>query len=255
MSAVYRADINCYVGHWPFRKLRKCTFQDLSEIHKQNGICAGFVSSLNSIFYNDPFEGDEELHESIKGTGYFHILTVNPLLPGYLDDIEKGVRLFRIKGVKIYPGYHGYQLSDPCVEALCGQLKRLQLPLFLVFRMEDERLDYLLPARMPPLGEVSDFIGSHADLKIILLNVRFDELLSLKEPIQNAKNVFFDTSGLKDVMFMVERLTQCFGSQKMLYGSLFPLFCMKSTFLQVGRAEIPEESKNSIFNLNMRPFL
>ena len=68
-------DINCLVGHWPYRKLYKNTFEEVQKIHKANGISSGYVSSLDSIFYNDPFEGDEDLHEILKGTSYHHVLT------------------------------------------------------------------------------------------------------------------------------------------------------------------------------------
>ena len=66
-------DINCLLGNWPFRKIRKNKFEDLKAVHKRNEIDYGYVSSLNSIFYNDPFEGDLELHEIIKDTSYKHI--------------------------------------------------------------------------------------------------------------------------------------------------------------------------------------
>ena len=81
-------DVNCLVGHWPFRKLYKNSFADLMEIHRKNNIGYGFVSSLNSIFYNDPFEGEEDLHNIIKGTDYRHVLTINPMLPCFEKDIR-----------------------------------------------------------------------------------------------------------------------------------------------------------------------
>ena len=97
-------DVNCLLGHWPFRKLYRNTYADLIRVHNENGIDCGLVSSLNSIFYNDPFEGDEELHKVIKGTGYRHILTVNPMLPAFTEDIRKGVEFFGISGVRNFSG-------------------------------------------------------------------------------------------------------------------------------------------------------
>lgn len=79
-------------------------------IHTRNGISSGYITSLNSIFYNDPFEGEVELHEKIKTSLYKHIMTVNPMLPGIRVDMERAIKDFYIKGVRVYPGYHGYDL-------------------------------------------------------------------------------------------------------------------------------------------------
>src|SRR5690242_3937862 len=106
-------DVNCLLGHWPFRKLYKNTLRDLQEVHAANGIQEGYVSSLNSIFYNDCFEGDEELHEMIKDSSYHHVQTINPVMPGFAEDKDEGVRRFSSKAIRIYPTFHGYSLQDP----------------------------------------------------------------------------------------------------------------------------------------------
>lgn len=242
-----KTDINCLIGHWPFRKIRKNSFDDLKKAHAENGISSGYVSSIDSIFYNDPFEGDEELHEIIKGSGYHHVLTVNPALPEYTGDIEKGAKLFDIKGVRIYPGYHGYGLDCQSIDRLCAILRDLRLPLFLTLRMEDERLDHIVRPAAIQTDDLAKFIKKYKENSIILLNIRFPELMALKDAINSNKNVFFDTCGLKDPLFPVERLLEIFDAEKILYGSLYPLYCMKSSTLIVEKADIQEPVKEKIF--------
>lgn len=243
-------DVNCLVGHWPFRKLPGNTFDDLVNIHKANGIASGYVSSLNSIFYNDPFEGDEELHELIKDTGYHHVLTINPTLPSIEEDIEKGIKLFNISGVKIYPTYHGYRLDSPEVRTLCKILIKHDLPLFLSMRMEDERLSYIFTPTPIQITDLQTFLEENKDLKIILLNIRFNEIKSISNILIGASNIFFDTSGLKDQLFNVEKLAEELGNRKILYGSQYPLFCLKSTLLEVTTAKISSQSKENILCRN-----
>jgi predicted TIM-barrel fold metal-dependent hydrolase len=246
-----KADINCFVGSWPFRKLGKSTFKDLKEVHINNGITTGLVSSLNSIFYNDPFEGDEELHEIIKDSEYHHILTINPALPECLEDIKRGMSLFNSKGIKLFPGYHGYTLNDTCVKILCDELAVLKLPVYIVMRMEDERLNYLMTPRILGMDELSFFVNQHKDLNIILLNMRLSEILECTNLIHSNSNVFFDTSGLKDSLFTIEQLVSTFGDKQILYGSLFPMYCLKSTCFLVDKADISVQSKHNIFSNNM----
>lgn len=246
-----RMDANCLVGSWPFRKAGRSTVEELERIHAENGIGSGCVSSLNSIFYSDPFEGEEELHELLKGTAYRQVMTVNPALPGGTEDIKEGARRFGAAGVRIYPGYHGYALCDPCVGALCAELEKRRLPLFLPLRMEDERLNYMVAPRALPVREIGDFLSAHRELAVVLLCAKPSEIGSLGEEIWSRPNVYFDTSGFKDGQFGVQRLAEEFGAEKLVYGSLYPLYCLKSTLLQVETAELPDRSKRRIFSENL----
>lgn len=248
---MYKTDINCLIGHWPFRKLYKNTLEDLLKIHQINQITSGFVSSLNSIFYNDPFEGDEELHNIIKDTPYHHVLTVNPTLPGFIDDIGRGIDLFQIKGVRIYPGYHNYNLQSEQLQILCRKLVELNLPLFLVLRMEDERLNYLNMPRPIPMDEVSQFIEKNKDLNVVIINIRLSEIISIEKVIVNNKNVYLDTCGLKDGLFTIDNLVALIGDSKILYGSLYPMYSLKSTVLLIEKSSISDKSKENIFYNNI----
>lgn len=245
-----KIDVNCMLGHWPFRKLYKNTFEDLKNVHRCNGISHGYVSSINSIFYNDPFEGDEELHEIIKASDYEHILTINPTLPAFREDIKKGVELFNIKGVRIYPGYHNYKLNSKPLDILCDFLKELSLPLFLTLRLEDERLDYLMQPQTLSVEDISSFLNHHPDNSFLLCTARYHEILALKEDISCRNNVFFETSGLKDQLFIVEKLLKDISEDKLLYGSLHPLYCLKSSLLLVEKAQVNECVKEKILGSN-----
>lgn len=248
---VGRIDINCLLGNWPFRKIRKNKFEDLKAVHRQNGIDYGFVSSLNSIFYNDPFEGDIELHEIIKDTSYKHILTVNPLIPGFADDVKQGMELFNIKGVRIYPGYHDYKLDNKYLDELCNLLLENKLPLFISMRMDDERANYLMHPENINISDLSRFLARHPENTFVLLSIRVGEVLSIKEIINSRKNVFLDTSGLKDWLFVIEKTTKDVNHHRIVYGSNHPLYCLKSTFLLIEKAEIEDAVKRDILENNV----
>jgi len=243
-------DVNCYIGNWPFRKLRRHTIEDLKRVHMENDIEYGYVSCLNSIFYNDPFEGEEELYRIINGTPYRHVMTINPQLPEFERDIQRGIEQFGIKGVKIFPGYHGYSLGDGSVEKLCSVLYDCGLPLFVVARMEDERLNYIMTPRTLSREEICNFINKNQNMvTIIFLSMLYGELMSCGDCILPAKNVLFDTSGIRNFMG-IEKLVKFFGADKIVYGSQFPLYCLKSSFLMTHRAQIEDKEKERIFYHN-----
>ncbi len=231
-------DFNCFAGGWPFHKVRNNSFQQILRLHQQNGISCGYISSTNAIFYNDPYEAEKELHEEIKDSDYQHIMTVNPTLPGTFDDIKRAVKEFNISGVRILPGFHDYGLDQEPVKKLCEVLKSYGLPLFLTLRMEDERVSYLFHPKSVPMDEVSRFLTEEKGLKILLCNIRMDELFEIKETLLKNPQVSYDSSGLKDLLFPLERLIEYGIIHQMVYGSLAPVFSMKSTLLLIQADEI-----------------
>lgn len=248
-------DVNCMWGTWPFRKLYKNKLSDLQQVHKENGIAYGYVSCMNSIFYQDPFEGEEDLHEVLKGTLYQHILTVNPTLPAYETDIERGIKEFNIKGVRVFPTYHHYALNDKRFLELCALLKKCHLPLFLTTHVEDERLDYLLlQSQINIPDELMTFLHTVTDIPILLMSLRFGSLLYFDKELREMPNVYVDTSCLKDPVACVEELTAKLGDNKIIYGSQYPLNVLRSTLYEVTMAKIPEKSKERILRGNADVF-
>lgn len=245
-------DVNALLGHWPFRKIRKNTLDDLRRVHRDNGITGGYVASLNSIFYNDPFEGDEELHALIGGTEYKHALTVNPTLPGWRRDIEDGLRKFDIRAVRIYPTYHDYDLNGEPAAELCDALRELGLPLFVTKRMEDERLDYILKPKPLDVVALDRFVSARPDQDIVILNIRFGEIVALRQTFNRLPRLYFDTCGLKDKVFVLEELLRSVPAAKLLYGSQHPLYCLKSSFCLVDMVDVPEEAKRAILTENVK---
>lgn len=243
-----RIDVNSLIGHWPFRKLYKNTFEDLKSAHRENDIDYGYVASLDSIFYNDPFEGDEDLHKILEGSKYKHVLTINPLLPSFEYDIERGIEKFDIKGVRVYPTYHGYNLDNENFLRLCSILKKYDLPLFLPLRMEDIRMNHLIRPQNLALYDLQAFLIDHMDNTVVLLTAYSAEIAGLKDLINESPNFFFDTSGLKDGLFKIESLLVDFIPEKILYGSLYPLYTMKSTKLLIDWADISQDIEDRILD-------
>ena len=166
-------DFNCYIGSWPFHPLKVETFEQLQEMHKKNGIEGGFVSSLKSLFYRDYFEPEQELYETLKGSNYRQVMTVNPLFPACLDIVRYGIENWNIAGVRIAPTYHGYDLTAPQLEELCQVLKEAGLPLFLTLYLEDIRNTYMLVPKPLAVDQVGQWLDDHHDLTVLLCGAAF----------------------------------------------------------------------------------
>ena len=75
-------DTNVFYGKWPFRN---AGFDDMDRIRAvcdKNGVTGMLVASVQSIFYEDPFEAELELHRQLAGrTDARQVYTVNPPWP------------------------------------------------------------------------------------------------------------------------------------------------------------------------------
>ena len=249
-----RLDFDCFVGGWPFHKVRRPGFDDLQALHAATGIGGGFVSSTDAIFWNDPYEADRVLSRTLSGQeAYRHVMTVNPTLPGIWDDLKRAKREFRLAGIRILPGFHGYSLTDPVCGPLWDFLRENGLPLFLTLRMEDERVTYLFHPVTVGLAEIRSFLETVQGFPVLLCNIRDAELPALREVLEVRTDVFADACGFKGGLFPLDTLYEAGLTGRIVYGSLSPIFCLRSTLLAFETAQIPAEEIDRM--LSGRDFL
>ena len=116
-----RFDANCFCGNWPFFRVKENTVDKMQNIHKKYSISGGCVSSLEAIFYQDPYEAEAELARQLQGTNYYHIMVLNPMLPAWREDLKRCVSELHIRGIRLLPGIHRYSLQDPLIEDVIVQ--------------------------------------------------------------------------------------------------------------------------------------
>ena len=224
-------DFNCFVGEWPFYKLAKNTLTDLRELHCENGIGFGYVSSLCSVFYNDFYESEKALYEEIKGTEYKQVVTVNPTLSTCCIRLEECIKDFKISGIRLIPGYHGYNLSSLVTSEVMNIAIREGLPIFISARLTDERITHLFHPEPLKMKDVCMFADRHKEAQIIVNYVKDYEA----ELLGTKCNIAYDISGLSGSLIS----GNCEILKNAVYGSAFPLRTMRSSVLLLN--EIPDE--------------
>lgn len=121
---------------------------------------------MRFTLYNDSLEGEDVLSASLKDSVYNHVMSINPMLPCFEEDIDLCIKKYGIKSVRIYPGYPNYSLTNnKNIDKLCTILAREELPLFITARMEDERLNYLMKPLTHEEFNLFDFISLKPECK------------------------------------------------------------------------------------------
>lgn len=107
-------DVNTYIGHWPFRQLRHHTATGLLKRMDQHGIDQAVVGSIHGIFYKNAHPANEELAKAVRRhrDRLIPFATLNPVYPGWEDDLRRSAEDLELGGIRLYPQYHGYRLTD-----------------------------------------------------------------------------------------------------------------------------------------------
>jgi len=223
-------DYNCLIGNWPFRKVRDNSFKKLQVIHTKYEIEYGYVANTDSIFYNDPYEGDILLAKKLKNSNHKMVISMNLNLPYLYRDIKKSNETFDYEGIRIYPSIHKYDLKGSKFNEFLHMVKENNKKLFISYRMGDIRLDHIIEQQLPDIVDIKEIMTNKYDNEIYLLNLKSAEVLDLKENFIKSKNVFFDTSDVKHETFAMEKFNSEKLNKKYVFGSFFPLYTFESSY-------------------------
>lgn len=245
-----RLDFNCYCGNWPFFRVRYNTVEKIAQLHSRCEIEGGFISAIEAIFYQDPYEAEMLLAKQLEDTPYMHAMILNPKIPGWKDDFFRAMKDLNIKAIRLTPGFHGYNLTDPVLDEVCDLLRTYHLPLILTLRIHDERTAWMFSPRKLEVEEIAAFLDKYKDIVTILGCTRVKEAITLKPQFEKRSNLFTDISGFKDGNYAVESVSEQIGCEHIVYGSSAPLLEMQSTTIIVDRAKLPAETRSAIFSGN-----
>lgn len=265
-------DINAYIGNWPFRKLRGNTLADLLVRMDKFGVNKSVVANIDSIFYMDCQSGNEELHEAINSNKAFKdrfipFFTVNPLLPWWKETLHICHDKFGMKGIRLYPLYHKYKVTDACCIEAVNIARDLHLPVSIPLRMTDLRERSWLDINEEfNYNDIASLVMEVPDAQYIILDARITEFsektteASLKI-LKNA-DILFDSvrssgvpvSGINGES--LQYLLNTFGPEKIAFGTETPFLDYCSPFIRVAVfKEADEATKEKIWSGNARRML
>jgi hypothetical protein len=138
-----------------------------------------------------------------------------------------------MRGVRLYPNYHVYELKDREFAEVVGAAAGRRMIVQLVVAIEDERTQHPL-VRVPPvnLAPLPDLVKSTAGLRLAILNYNPP---ALSKQLAAAGQVYFDFSMLEG-LGALRRLMDDVSPRRVLFGSHFPLFYFESAVLKVKEA-------------------
>jgi hypothetical protein len=244
-------DIHASIGQWPFQHYNYNTCESLLGRMNKYGVNVSVISNLNGIFYKNTQSANEELYDDINSDKRFHdrfipFGVINPIYAGWRDDLAVCSGKFGFKGIRLYPLYHDYELTDPLCIELVRSVRDAGMVAAFTLRMVDSRpRSWLDIEKEWALKDIITIIRSVPDAKYMILNVANSTELSDEESaLLQGADVLLDTSG-RAISNLGALLTK-YGNHKFAFGTHSPILDYVSGRLRIEslrKSEADEETK------------
>lgn len=255
-------DINTSVGHWPFQQLRYNTCSELLNRMNEFGVDISVVSSLNAIFYKNTQVGNEELMDEIKSNKKFAsrfipFAVLNPVYANWQADLKTCLKM-GMKGIKLFPNYHDYDVNEQPVVELVKTARDSGLVVALTVKMVDSRArSWMDVPEEWPLKKFFPLMHAVPDAKYMLLNISTGFSLEAKDTaLLKNKNFLIDTSGRN--LQKMKPLLDMYGAERFAFGTHSPIFDYLTSMLRVETLrsnEASEADKELLRSGNAKRFL
>lgn len=239
-------DVNAWVGHWPFRRLRHKTVQGLLRLMDRSGIDRAVVASIHGVFYRDAHSANEELARQVlrHRDRLIPFATLNPTYAGWEEDLRRCVEDLELCGIRLVPQYHGYdpesKASLDLLDAVSEVGWSVQVPMRIVDRRQRhpwDMADDLKPATFRRLFHLRPHIrwmilnGAGFTGRILPPDVRF----------------LVDVSRLTAVLERsIQGLTQAWGTGRLAFGSGMPFNTPAPALLKLQILDAPADVREAI---------
>jgi uncharacterized protein len=248
-------DVNVHLSRWPFRRLPDDETSALVQRLRSAGVTQAWAGTFDALLHRNLADANARLAEECMLHGDGLLLpfgSINPTLPDWREDVRRCVEEHRMRGLRLYPNYHGYKLDHPDFVALLDLATDRRLLVQIALKMEDERTQHPLvsvPAVDP--APLTDLVTARPKLRLMVLNglgiLRGEPLTKLAQSGQ----IWFDIAMLEGVAG-IEKLLAALPSDRLVFGSHAPFFLHEAAVLKLQESELPAPVRSAITTENAR---
>ena len=239
-------DVNTYIGHWAFRQVPQHTAEALVRRLDVHGINRAVVASTHGILYKNVHPANEELSAQ---TGPYRdrlipFATLNPTFPGWREDLRRCAQDLDLRGIRLYPQYHGYNLTDEAGLALVDAATELgwavQVPMRVVDRRQRHAWDLAQDIRP---GEFEKAFTMRPQARWMVLNgLGFDGIR-----LAAGAQVLIEISRMTSVLQQnIPALIETSGAGHLAFGTGMPFKVPEPALLKLDVLDAPRETVEAI---------
>lgn len=248
--------IDCSVWHgkWPFYDLRYTDLALLEKKLKSLNVKKAFISSFDSVFAQDPHEGNFKMLEDIKKKPFFQPAPViDLLLANWKENLEKLYADYKIKMIRLIPNFHMYELTEAVLAELVAFTAPRNIIISIPLRMEDPRGQSPLlraPMELSVVG-TAKVLSAYPEQSFILNNVYWGEINTLYYIL---KNTLFDIAMIEPVN-PLKSIKEKYSVDRFVFSSNCPFFFPEGNWNKLSYSDIPKENIRKIASGNIEKMM
>jgi len=256
-------DSNVHLFEWPFRKLKFDRAEALIAKLRRHRITQAWAGSFEAVFHKQLDAANRRLAEECRTSGAGLLLpigTVNPAWPDWEEDLRRCHEQHGIRGLRLYPTYHGYTLDHPEFTRLLGETAKRGMLVQVALRLEDERVHH--PAiDIPPVNAAPllDALKKVPSARVQLINSAGPLLGNNVSALVRDTRVAFDiaaTEGNGGVGRLIAGTNPSYRgaipADRLLFGSHAPFFPCESALMKLFESPLSLEQLEQLMRANAR---
>lgn len=251
-------DVNVNLSRWPFRRLAGDEPAALVAKLKSQDVQQAWASSFDGLLHKDLRSVNDRLVDDCLRHGDGLLLPfgcVNPSLPDWQDDLRRCHDVHQMRGIRLFPAYHGYSLADPRLAELLADATRRQLIVTICWRLEDERTQHpILKLQELDGAPLAEAIPKTPGLRLVVLNGLRDLTGAKLDRLVRAGEVHFDIA-MQEGVGGVGRLIGQVGVERVVFGSHYPFFLFESARLKLVESALKDDRLELVQQGNARRLL
>lgn len=244
-------DTNAYLGPFAFRKLRHSNPDELLKLMDAKGIDQAVVSSAAAIAYRNPQSGNDDLAAMVRPhrDRLIPLAVINPFYAGWEDDFKCCREEHGMQGLRLYPKWHHYELTDPCCLELVQRAAQHAMTISIPLRVEDCRQRSWL-VDVPDLqpSELVPLIESCPAGRFVLINgAGFAGSPLGRKSSDLPANYVVEISRLSAVLANeIGRLVSELGPDRVVFGTGMPFNSPDPALVKMEVLDVPDDVKEQI---------
>jgi predicted TIM-barrel fold metal-dependent hydrolase len=254
-------DTNVHLFDWPFRKLKHSRTESLMAKLRKHRIAQAWAGSFEAILHKQLDQVNRRLEDECRTRGggmLIPIGSVNPAWPDWEEDLRRCHEAYRMRGVRLYPAYHGYSLGSSEFARLVAEAARRNLLVQIVLRLEDERVHHAaLAIGGVDVSPLPALLKNAPNAKVQLLNSAGPLLGNNVAALVRDTAVTFDiaaTEGNGGVGRLVEGTNYSYRGaipiERLLFGSHAPYFPCESALMKLFESPLSLEQLEKLMHAN-----
>ena len=252
-------DVNAWLGSWPFRSLRDNTPETLIARLDRSGIDRAAVSQIEAIFHRNVQPANEKLVRDVDpfGDRLVPVATINPTYDRWEDDLQACHGALGMKGVRLFPQYHGYEIDGPEGRTVVGACKDRGLPVFIPHRIEDPRQrNWMDPGKLVDVRGIANLMAAVPGATVVVPNLRFGfQSLPLWQNEKVRDQSWYLDFSLGEVRNGLGALVEQSGSKHVVFGTHVPFSYPGAALVKRALLSVDVETGEDIDHRNAEKIL